>query len=149
MTPAELLVAYAADFEASFIDDEWTRLEKYFAADAVYEVKGIANFNCRIEGPTAIFAGMKKSLDGFDRKLESRTIAITSELDATDDTVELDWKVTYTKTGAPPFELIGHSFVRVRDGKIVELVDSYTPEMDKAAIEWVLAYGPDLTGSYV
>jgi hypothetical protein len=142
-------MAYAADFEESFIDDEWTRLDKYFAADAVYEVKGIANFTCRIEGPTAIFAGMKKSLDGFDRKLDSRTIAVTSDIDTTADSVALDWKVTYTKAGAPPLELIGHTFARVRDDKIVELVDSYTPEMDKAAIEWVLAYGPDLTGAYV
>jgi hypothetical protein len=149
MNPTELLVAYAADFEASFIDDEWTRLEKYFAPTAVYEVKGISAFTCRIEGPAAIFAGMKKSLDGFDRALDSRTIAITSELDETADGVDLDWKVTYTKAGAPPFELIGHTFVRVLDGKIVELVDSYTPEMDKTAIEWVLAYAPGLTGSYV
>ena len=30
---------YAADFEKTLGDDDWTRLRRYFADDAVYEVK--------------------------------------------------------------------------------------------------------------
>jgi hypothetical protein len=28
--------AYAADFERTFVDDDWSRLEQYFTEDATY-----------------------------------------------------------------------------------------------------------------
>ena len=62
-----LFMKYAADFEKTLADDDWTRLRQYFAADAVYEVKS-DGFPCKLTGPDAIFKGIKKSLDGFDRK---------------------------------------------------------------------------------
>jgi len=149
MNPTERFMAYAADFEESFIDDDWSRVEKHFCDDAVYEVKGLRAFTCKISGPAAIAKGFKKSLDGFDRKLDSRVIEVISEPEITDDGIALDWRVTYTKGDAPPFILLGHSYGRVKDGKIVELVDSYTPEMEATAMEWAMAYAPELDGAYV
>src|SRR6185369_14569969 len=70
-------LAYAGDFERTYADDDWSRLYQYFADDAVYEVKA-TSFGCRLQGPQAIFAGIKKSLDGFDRKFEKRDIEVTS-----------------------------------------------------------------------
>jgi len=147
MSALELFMAYAAAFEETYGDDDWTRLRKFFADDAVYEVKSKA-FGCRLEGPQAIFAGIKKSLDGFDRRLQSRTIALTSEPKADDDTFEVSWNVTYTKPGAPPFELRGHSRAKYENGKIVELVDSYTPEMEREAGAWAAEHAPDVDVSY-
>jgi hypothetical protein len=149
MEPTEVLLAYAADFEASFKDDDWSRIHKYFADDSVYEVAGLAAFDCRITGPENISKGMKRSLDGMDRKFDSRTIEVTSELDTTEDSVALDWKVIYTKAGTPDFLLTGHSFARIKDDKIVEIRDSYTKEMEKAATDWMAEYGQDMDGSYV
>ena len=40
MTNLECFAAYAADFEKTFKDDDWSRLERYFAPDATYQVKG-------------------------------------------------------------------------------------------------------------
>src|SRR6478735_3425581 len=60
-------MAYAAAFEQTLVDDDWTRLRPFFAADAVYEVQS-EDVGCRLVGPEAIFAGMKKSLNGFDRR---------------------------------------------------------------------------------
>ena len=150
MTPLETFLAYAADFEASFGDDDWTRCEKYFADDAVYEVTGIAAFACHLEGPTAILAGMKKSLDSLDRKLDSRKIAVLSELVESGTAIDVDWKVTYTLGDAPPLGLLGHSHAEVVDGKIVRLVDSYSAEMGEAAAAWILEHGAGLglSGSY-
>jgi hypothetical protein len=36
--------AYAADFELTFVDDDWSRLEQYFTDDAVY----CANMKCAV-----------------------------------------------------------------------------------------------------
>ncbi len=54
---------YAAEFELTYKDDDWSRLYPYFTDDAVYEVKA-KSFGCKLTGPKAIFAGMKKSRDG-------------------------------------------------------------------------------------
>ncbi len=128
-------LAYAGDFEKSFIDDDWTRVEKYFTDDAVYEVKGIG-LDCRLVGPKAIFKGIKKSLDGFDRRFDSRKIDITSAPVVEGDTMRVGWLVTYAKAGLEPFPLRGRSEARYRDGKIAYLGDSYDAAMAKEAGEW-------------
>src|SRR6185503_5087987 len=86
-------LAYAGDFERTLADDDWSRLRRYFADDAVYEVK--APFGCRLTGPTAIFAGIKKSLDGFDRKFAKRDIEVTSGPEVSADEIRMGWKVVY------------------------------------------------------
>jgi hypothetical protein len=139
--------AYAAAFELTFVDDDWSRLKQYFIDDAVYEVKG-AGFDCRIKGPDAIFKGMKKSINGFDRQLDSRTIEVTSEPEVTDDSVSLDWTVTYTKEGAPNLLLRGHSEARFDGDRIAWMQDSYTDEMTAEAAEWLMKNAPGLSGSY-
>lgn len=150
MTPLETFLAYAADFERSFVDDDWTRCEKYFAEDGVYEVTGLSAFACRLQGPKPILEGMKKSVDTLDRKLDSRKIDVLGEVAENGNAVDVDWKVTYTLGEAPPFELVGHSHGEVVDGKIVRLVDSYTDEMDEAAVSWIQehASGLGISGSY-
>jgi hypothetical protein len=144
----EDFLAYATAFEETYGDDDWNRLEKFFADDATYEVKSSA-FGCKLRGPNAIFAGIKKSLDGFDRRMQSRSIELTSDPKTTEDSFEVSWKVTYTKPGAPPFELRGHSRAKYENGKIVELVDSYSPEMDREGAEWVSKHAPDANVAYV
>ncbi len=141
-------MAYAADFEKTFEDDDWSRLDKHFAENAVYEITGSA-MACRIEGRAAIFSGMKKSLDGFDRRVENRRIALTSEPEVTDDSFDVSWTVSYSKKGAPDYGLPGHSHARYADGVIVQLVDSFGPEVDKIAGAWITEHAPGLDPSYV
>ena len=79
---------YAADFEKTLADDDWSRLRQYFADDAVYEVKS-DSLGCKLTGPDAIFKGIKKSLDGFDRKFEGRSMDITSGPEVAGETKDL------------------------------------------------------------
>jgi hypothetical protein len=41
MTNLECFAAYAADFEKTFKDDDWSRLERYFAAEETAFVKAL------------------------------------------------------------------------------------------------------------
>lgn len=75
MGTLESFLSYAAEFEKSYADDDWSRLERFFADDAVYRVES-NRFGCELTGPDAILAGMKKSLDGFDRRFDTREIAV-------------------------------------------------------------------------
>ena len=143
MGSLERFFEYALDFEKTYDDDDWSRLERYFAPDAVYEVRNTA-FGCRIEGVPAILRGLKHSLDGFDRKLGKRTIDVVGAPVEEGDSVSIGWTATYTAPGAPPFVLRGRSTARYRGDAIVELVDEYPDGMDAEAAAWIETYAPDL-----
>lgn len=141
-------MSYAAAFEMTFADDDWSRLEPHFASAAVYEVRGL-DFDCRLEGPTAIFAGLKKSLDGFDRRLETRVIELTSAPTVDGDSFSVEWAVTYTKQGMEPFILRGTTEARLGDGKITWLRDSYSDEMSAEGAKWLDSIDFEIQGAYV
>ncbi len=140
-------MAYATDFERTFADDDWTRLRRYFADDAVYDVKA-KSFGCHLVGPAAIFAGMKKSLDGFDRRFAKRDIEVTSGPEVSGAEMRMGWKVVYSKEGLPPFVLRGASTVRYANGKIVHLVDSYDPSIETEFADWQRVNGLAVDPSY-
>jgi len=140
--------AYAQDFEQTFLDDDWSRLAQYFQPDAVYEVRNVP-FGCRIEGPEAIFRGIKKSLDNFDRRFAERRPEITDPPAEAGDSVSVGWAVTYVKPSAPAFVLRGRSTARFRGDRIVHLVDEYPDGMADEAASWSRVHAPDLDASYV
>jgi hypothetical protein len=140
--------SYAADFELTYKDDDWSRLSPHFTEDAVYEVKAKA-FGCNLTGPKAICAGMKKSLDGFDRRFERRDIAVTSAPQVEGDEMRVGWQVTYTRDGLPPFVLRGSSLARLRDGRIAYLSDTYEPAAEQEFDDWKRQTGFAVDASYV
>ena len=148
MSILQQFLAYAGDFEKTLADDEWTRLRKYFADDAVYEVKAQL-FGCRLQGPDAIFKGIKKSLDGFDRKFEGRDINVSSGPEVDGSEIRMAWEVTYNKKGLTPYVLRGRSVVRYGDDKIVYLSDIYEPSAEEAAAAWQRENGVQFDPSYV
>jgi SnoaL-like domain len=147
MNPLQLFVVYAQDFERTYADDDWSRLEQYFRPDASYEVG--APFACSLRGPAAIFAGIRKSLDGFDRRFATREVAIEGAPSVEGDTVALSWAVTYGRPGSPPLVLRGRSRATYADGRIARLADSYDAAAIASTTAWIRSYGADLDPSYV
>jgi hypothetical protein len=141
-------LAYAAEFEKTLVDDDWSRLEPYFGDDAVYRVESDL-FGCELSGPAEIFAGMKKSLDGFDRIFSDRAIALDGEPEIDGEELRVGWTVTYQKDDCPPFVLRGRSLARLHDDQITLLVDSYDPAVDDELAAWVRETGIQLDPSYV
>jgi len=153
MDPAiQVFMAYAAAFEESYADDDWSRIEQYFADDARYTVSG-GPFACEIDGRAAVIAGLKKSLDGFDRHFDHREIELTSGpvLAESGDghEIRMTWNVHYQKAGAPNVILPGSSVVQVLDGQIQHLTDVYVDEELAEIGAWLAAHGDGLDGSYV
>lgn len=147
MDTLQRFLGYAGDFEKTFADDDWSRLTQYFNDDAVYEVKA-QSFGCKLEGPKAIFAGMKKSLDGFDRKFAGRDIEVVGAPEIDGDEMRMQWAVTYHQNDLPDFVLRGNSVVRYRDGKIAYLSDRYDPSVEKELSDWSRQTGVRLDASY-
>jgi hypothetical protein len=148
MTLTDKLFAYAADFEKTFADDDWTRLERHFTADVVYEVVNVP-FACRVEGRDAVLAALRKSISGFDRRCDERRLGIRRGPVESGDEVELDWEVTYVKKGAPDFLLLGGSLARFTADRISYLSDRYPDGMGEQITAWTSAHTPDWDLSYV
>lgn len=147
MSALQDFFAYAMAFEQTYDDDDWSRLEPFFAADAVYEVRNSA-LGCRLEGRPAILAGLRKSLDGFDRRFAKRTLDVTDGPHERGDTVTIGWTGTYVVADGPPLVLRGRSCARYHDGRIVELVDEYPPGMDAEVASWIARHAPGVDASY-
>lgn len=148
----QVFMDYATAFEQTYVDDDWSRLEGYFSKDAVYEVSG-GPLACKITGRDAILKGLKKSIDGLDRRCADRQIDITEEpqISASGNGHEMSvgWLASYEYGAAPKLLFPGRSIVTVTDGVIVALRDEYDDqEMEKVGA-WMLKYGEGLDGSYV
>ena len=90
--------AYAAAFEESYVDDDWSRLEEFFTEDAVYEGDPDAR------GRGEVLAKLKNGVDTFDREMDRRIPDFqTPTVDG--DTLTLRWTVTYEKAGRPDLAL--------------------------------------------
>jgi len=147
MTTEERFLSYAADFEKTYVDDDWSRLTPHFTEDAIYRVESDL-FGCELTGPAAILAGMRKSLDGFDRHFAEREIAVTEGPTVEDEEMHVGWTVTYRRDELPPFVLRGESRARVRDGKISLLVDAYDDRVAGEVADWMRKTGVKLDPSY-
>ena len=79
----KVFMDYAAAFEQTYVDDDWSRLSQYFPENASYEVRG-GPLACQISGRDAIFAGLKKSIDGLDRRCSDRQLQLTDGPDVVD-----------------------------------------------------------------
>jgi hypothetical protein len=139
-------LAYAQDFERTYKDDDWQRLKQYFADDAVYEVQN-APIACRIQGRDAILAGIRKSLDGFDRKFDVRRIEVTTAPELLDDGLTVGWAGTYEKEGIPSMTMTAHTDVHY-DGDLIKYMTDVYDAPAPATVKWFMAHGRKFDGSY-
>lgn len=136
---AESYLAYADAFEESYLDDDWSRIEQYFTENAVYEGEPDA------EGRDAVLAKLKEGVDGFDRKMDSRTPDFQAPT-VDGNVVTVQWAVVYTKTGAPDLELRGSETAIFEGDRIARLRDDFDPDAQKNMGEWMAKHGSLLGG---
>lgn len=148
----KVFMDYAAAFEQTYVDDDWSRLTQYFSEDARYEVRG-GPFACEMSGREAIFTGLKKSIDGLDRRCTDRQLELTNgpNIVSTDYGHELSigWNAIYHYGDAPKITLPGRSVFTVAGGVIVAMRDEYDNKEMESVGAWMVEYGEGLDGSYV
>lgn len=148
MDKTTTFLEYFAAFEETYIDDDWGRLEKYFTEDAVYRIEGTGSFDCAIEGRDAVFAAIKRCLDGFDRRCERRIEHLEApELEG--DTLRAAGLAIYTRGESPELALEIQEIFRFRDGRICDLTDNYRKGVSAEALGWFDRWAPDLELGYV
>lgn len=149
MTPLECFAAYAAAFEETYRDDDWSRLEAFLAPDVVYRVVGSPGWDCVVEGRPAVFAAMRRFLDGFDRRC-TRAVAAGDDAPVVEgDTVRVAGTARYRRGESDELLLELELHARCRDGRLVELRDEYPPGQQERIRGWLERWGGDLDPSYV
>lgn len=137
MSITDRYLAYAEDFEKTYEDGNWGRLEQYFTADAVYDNEPAA------KGREAVLAKLKGAIGGFDQLMDSRTLTFepaTSE----GDRVSVRWMARYTKTGAPDLVLKGVEHARFEGDRIAHLSDVFDPGVQESIGAWMASHGATL-----
>lgn len=132
--------AYAADFELSYADDDWSRLAQYFTADASYD-PGLGSDAAA--GRDAVLQKFQDSVNGLDRAIGQRDVKLQS-VSTDGDTVVAEWTARYIKTGLPALEINGIEFARFDGDAIVELRDEISAESLAVFGSWMEAHGSAL-----
>jgi len=112
---------YAADFEQSLRDDDWTRLEQYFAADSSY----LPGDGTEAVGRAAAMQAMQDSVNALERKSDSRELIGEPDISESGDTITLNFELKYTKSGLPDLNLKGCETIEYADGLIKRMEDVF------------------------
>lgn len=137
MSIADRFQAYADAFEESYVDDDWSRLEQYFTEDAVYEGEPAAR------GRDAVLAKLKGAVDGFDRRMDSRTPDFQAPT-VEGNTLTMKWSVGFTKAGRPDLVISGVETAVFEGDRIALLRDVFDPAALEGMQKWMAEHGAAL-----
>jgi len=140
MSIIERFQQYADAFEETYVDDDWSRIEPFFTADSSYQFG-----DQRATGRAATLEMLRNSVNGVDRKMDSRTGAFEAPT-SDGDTVHMNWKVTYTKAGCPDLIISGHETAVFEGDRIKHLRDELASGAETAMTAWISAHGSKLIG---
>lgn len=138
---------YAQAFEKTYVDDDWTRLEPYFAPDAVYRVVGSTSWDCEVRGRAQVLAGIRKFVNEFDRKC-TRTVRPAGAPLVGADSVRVTAVATYKRGHSDELALHIEMIAQYRDGQIIRLSDVFPAENEARVRAWIERWAPHLQPSY-
>ncbi len=144
MSSTELFGAYAAAFEKAVVNDDWSLVEPFFTADAIYEVGLDPPMGGCFEGRAAILVYFKQVLDQFDRRFESREIALLDGPKEDGQSVWIRGSATYRATGVPEFVLELEETATFEKDCILRLEDRYEPTMKRRIAAYMKEHGAKL-----
>ena len=144
MTRIERFAAYAAAFEKTYESDDFSHIEPFFTEDAVYEVVGGPPFEGRTAGREALFAGLRETLDQFDRRFATRELALLEGPTEQGDTVWFRWKATYSKPGIPPLVVDGEETLTFSGDRIAHMQDRFSAQAVEEANAYLAKHGAAL-----
>ena len=131
--------SFAADFEVTVEDNDWSRLEKYLAEDATYLNVGGPDPKC--EGRDAIIAFLKADVSNIDRRFDTRTLNALTPPTAEGNRLSRQWRCTYTLAEAPDLVLEGEARYLFEGDLIKEIEEELTVVAMKNLDEWMRSYG--------
>lgn len=130
MSNLPIFSEYAGAFEETLQDDDWTRLEKYFADNSSY----LPGDGSEGTGRDGALAAMKDSVDSLERKADGRELVGEPGVSEDGDRITLTFVIKYTKEGMEDFTLVGKEFIDYADRLIQRMEDVF--DNSDALFEW-------------
>jgi hypothetical protein len=142
MKIVDIFESFAADFEATVQDDNWSRLEKYFVKDATYLNVGEPDSQCN--GCAAILAYLKQDVADFDRRFDTRTLVALTPPIADGNNLSRRWRCTYTLDGSPDLVVEGEARYLFENDLIKKIEEEPTASSIQEVNEWIQKFGDRL-----
>jgi hypothetical protein len=137
-------IAYAVAFEEGIKSDDWSAVGAFFTEDAVYETNDGPPFGGKREGREAVLAFFKRSLDGFDRRFDSREGKLLEGPIEKDGAVWIKWEASYRVQNAPELRIEGEERA-FYDGDRIRRLEDYIPaEVNDRIAVFMQAHGSKL-----
>jgi hypothetical protein len=136
---------YAEAFEETCVDDDWSRLERYFAKDMTF--RSFYTADIKVVGRQAVIDQLRADVEAFDRKFDERHLEFVGEPREAASRVAMQWKATYAKAGAPDLVLFGTEAATFAGDLIVLLEGAYAPDTFGEFGAWLGKYGEFLRKS--
>ena len=133
MSNLERFAEYAEAFEATLLDDDWARLEQYFAPDAVY----LPGDGTEAVGRESVLQYLRDNVNSLDRRFDSREFLEEPKLSEAGDTVTFAFAVKYAKHGLPDLTISGTETATFTDGAIERMEDFLDPSAAAAMADWL------------
>ena len=134
--------SFATDFELTVQDDDWSRLEKYFAKDATYLNAGSHDPKC--EGREAILAYFKNDVSNYDRLFDSRTLVALTLPVTEGNRLSRRWRCIYSLAVTPDLVVEGEARYVFEGDLIKEIEEEPTSASMQRVDEWMQKYGDKL-----
>jgi len=133
MTIAQTYLDYAQAFEDTYEDDDWTRVEPYFSTDAEY----LPGDGRTINGREAISSHFGESVNGLDRRFDSRILEHFGEPTVNGNQTSIPWELTLKKDGAPDLVLSGTGNATFEGNLISRLEDVFDDGVVASLQAWM------------
>ncbi len=146
MVLLELFKQQRMTFERAIEDETWDALTPFLHPQIRYQVMNMP-FHCLLDGRDQVIAGMRRSLDGFDRHCE-REVGFDTWATEEGDHVISHGKIRFRRGPSPVLESSLWEVATYRDGQIVHLVDLYDVGEAKKFTAWMQQWGAGLDASY-
>ena len=142
MSIVDIFYSFAADFELAIQDDDWSRLEKYFADDATY--LNVGGPDPKSEGRKAILTYLKEDVARYDRRFDSRMLTPLTSPHVGGNRLTRRWRGTYTLAGAPDLVVEGEARYLFEGELIKEIEEEVTPTSMQQVEKWMQEYADKL-----
>jgi len=139
----EKFEAYSEAFEVAYVSGEWSPIESFFNADAVYEIVANPPMAAKFVGRDAIIDEFIRVLDEFDYRFDTRSPVIIEPTHEVGDSVTNTFELTYSSKGLPDLVMHGSETATYKDGKISRLENAFTDETVVNMFRWM---GQNLAG---
>ncbi len=131
----EVFRAYEADFEKTVADDRWSRLERYFTEDAVYQTYG--NLGRRTEGRDAVFERLRRDLDTLDRRCKWRRVTTLGGIQVDENRVLRNWVATFHIDGSTDLMIEGSERITFEGNRIAKLEEEPSENAERHLLAWM------------